>query len=114
MRTITRRIRKLTDRLLPGDASPMRIWVLTKPACELALDLDRCTEILDECGFLPMGRFAVVNLCGIPDGLNADELEKFLRKRGSEERARKQSLGGLESLRIPFGPGTGNHSFCWW
>jgi hypothetical protein len=84
MKTITRRIEKLTDRLLPGDENPVRIWVLTNPACELALDLDRCTAILDESGFLPKGRFAVVNLCGIPDGLNADELEKFLRERRLE------------------------------
>ena len=55
-------------------------------SCELALDLDRCAEILDECGFLPKGRFCVVNLCGIPDGLNAKELEKYLRQNGAQTR----------------------------
>ena len=27
---------------------------------------------------------SVLNFCGIPDGLNAKELEKFLRKNGAE------------------------------
>jgi hypothetical protein len=85
MRTITRRIGKLKDRLLPCTAQPPRIWVLTKPGCEFALDLDRCAQILDECGFLPSARFGVLNFCGIPDGLSAAGLEKFLRERSSEE-----------------------------
>jgi len=84
MRTITRRIGRLKDRLLPCNAQPLRIWVLTKPGCEFALDLDRCVQILDECGSVPTARFGVLNLCGIPDGLNAEELEKFLRERVSE------------------------------
>jgi len=49
------------------------------------LDLDRCVQILDECGNLPTARFGVLNFCGIPDGLSADELEKCLRDWGSEE-----------------------------
>jgi hypothetical protein len=84
MRTITRRIGKLMDRLLPCNTQPSRIWVLTNPGYEFALDLDRCAQILDECGFLPKARFGVLNFCDIPDGLSAVELEKFLRERGSE------------------------------
>jgi hypothetical protein len=86
MRTITRRIGKLKDLLLPRHAQHLRIWVLTNPGCEFALELDKCGEILDECGFLPTGRFGVLNFCGIPDGLNAEELAKFLREWGAEER----------------------------
>jgi hypothetical protein len=52
---------------------------------ELALNDDRCVDILRECGFLPNGRsFAVVHFCDIPDGLNAVELETFLRQNGAE------------------------------
>jgi len=51
---------------------------------ELALEQDRCIEILRECGFLPTDRFGVVSFCGIPDGLNAKELEKYLRKNGTQ------------------------------
>jgi len=83
MRTISRRIGKLKDRLVPRNAKALRIWVLTKAGCELALDWNVCAQILDECGFLPTGRFGVVNLCGIPDGLSAKELEKVLREQGA-------------------------------
>jgi len=79
MKTIDRRIRRLQGRLCPDNGQPQRLWVLTQPGCELALDLDRCTEILDERGVLPTGRFGVLNLMGIPNGLSAKELVHFLR-----------------------------------
>jgi len=50
---------------------------------ELALDTDTCIEILRECGKLPKGKCGVVNFLNVPDGLNADELEKFLREHGA-------------------------------
>jgi len=83
MRTIVRRIGKLQDRLLLCNEHTLRIWVLTKPGCEFALDLGRCVQILDECGFRPTARFGVLNFCGIPAGLSGEELEKFLRERCS-------------------------------
>src|SRR4029077_11465518 len=43
-------------------------------------------QILSECGFLPTGPVGLVNLGQIPDGLNAEELERFLRKHGAEIR----------------------------
>jgi hypothetical protein len=80
MKAIGNRIRRLQGRLCPDIGQPQRLWVTLLAGREFALDLDRCTEILGECGFLPSTRFGVVNLCGIPDGLNAKELEQFLRK----------------------------------
>jgi hypothetical protein len=54
---------------------------------ELALDQDRCIEILRECGHLPTGPgFGIVNFCEIPEGLNAKELERYLREDGAETR----------------------------
>ena len=51
----------------------------------LALDAETCVEILRECGFLPTGPgFGLVNLCNIPDGLNAGATERFLREKGME------------------------------
>ena len=85
MKAIDSRIRRLQDRFCPENGQ-QRLWFTSAAGCELALDLDRCAEILDECGFLPKGRFCVVNLCGVPDGLNAKELEKFLRKNGAQTR----------------------------
>jgi hypothetical protein len=83
MKTIGSRVLKLENRLFPGNGQPQRLWVAVTPGCELALDLDRCVQILGECGFLPIGRFGVLNFCGIPDGLNSEELEKFLRRNGA-------------------------------
>ena len=83
MKAIDSRIRRLQGRLCP-DKGEQRLWVTTLPFRQFALDLDRCVEILGECGFLPTGRFGIVSLCGIPDGLNAKELENYLRTNGTQ------------------------------
>lgn len=41
-------------------------------------------QILGECGFPPKGPVGVVNLGDIPNGLNAEQLERFLREHGAE------------------------------
>jgi hypothetical protein len=84
MNAIDSRIRRLQGRLCPDNGQPQRLWVLVKAGYGLALDQDRCFQILGECGFLPTGRFGVVNFLGIPDDLNAKELEQFLRRNGAE------------------------------
>lgn len=53
-------------------------------AARHASDQDTCIQILRERGFLPTGPVGVVNLGEIPDGLDAEELEKFPRKDGAE------------------------------
>ena len=58
--------------------------VVTTAGRGLALDQDRCVQILRESGFLPTGPVGVVNLGDIPQGLNADELERFLREDGAD------------------------------
>ena len=83
MRAIDSRIRRLQQRLCPDEGQEQRIWASVIYGQELALDTDRCVDILRECGFLPMGRFGVVSFCGIPDGLNAEELENYLRTNGT-------------------------------
>jgi len=60
--------------------------VACKAGWGLALDQDTCIEILGECGFLPTAPIGVVNLLEIPDGLNAEELERLLREKGAETR----------------------------
>jgi hypothetical protein len=85
MRTVTRRIGKLEDRFWIGDRKRQCILLIVcKAGWGLALDRDRCIEILRECGFLPTGPVGLVNLGQIPDGLNAEELERFLREDGAE------------------------------
>jgi hypothetical protein len=87
MRTVTRRIGKLEDTFRPGNGKPLLLLVVTAAEKRLALDQDRCTQILGECGFLPTGvPVGVVNLAVIPHGLDAGELERFLREHGAETR----------------------------
>jgi len=93
MKAIDSRIRRLQSRLCPDGGQEQRLWVTVLAGCELALDLDRCADILDECGGFPSTRFGVLHFCGIPDGLNAKELETFLRKNGAATRG----LGGNQA-----------------
>ena len=87
MRTVTRRIGKLEDTFRPGNDKPLLLLFVTAAEKRLALDQGRCTQILGECGFLPTGvPVGVVNLAAIPQGLDAEELERFLRERGAETR----------------------------
>lgn len=81
MKTINRRVRKLESRF--GNERPQRLWVACTVGEELALDHDACIGILGECGYLPTGRFGVVNLCRVPGGLSAEDLESFLRAHGA-------------------------------
>jgi hypothetical protein len=98
MRTVVRRIAKLEDRFWPGNGKPPLLLVVTAAGRELALDQDRCIQILRECGFLPTGPVGLVNLGEIPDGLDAEELERYLREHGAETRGfhGAQNHGGPE------------------
>jgi hypothetical protein len=100
MRTVARRIAKLEDRFWPGKGKPQLLLVVTAAGRVLALDQERCIQILRECGSLPTGPVGLVNLGEIPDGLNAEELEKFLRKDGAE-------ICGLRSAQNHGGPAGG-------
>jgi hypothetical protein len=81
MRMVTKRIARLENRLWVGDAQQQSLlFVVARAGWGLALDMATCVQILRERGFLPVGPIGLVNLCGIPDGLNAEELEALLRK----------------------------------
>ena len=84
MKAIDSRIRRLQGRLCPDHGQEQSFWVTIQPGQKFALDQDRCIEILGECGFLPTVRFVVLNFMGIPDGLNAKELEQYLRRNGAQ------------------------------
>ena len=45
---------------------------------------DSCIDILEESGFWPDSQFGVVSLIDVPNGLNAKELEEYLREHGAE------------------------------
>jgi hypothetical protein len=61
------------------------------------LDRDTCIQILGEGGFLPSHGLIVVSFCEIPDGLNADELEQYLRERGAELRLCPATDSGVDT-----------------
>jgi hypothetical protein len=84
MKTIDRRIRKIEERFLPANDKPTLLLVVTSADRVLALEQDRCIQILRECGYLPTGPIGLVNLGQIPVGLNAEELERYLREDGAE------------------------------
>jgi len=84
MRAISKRLCDLENRLGVGPGTEQKLWVVTIVGRHLALDSGTCIEMLREGGFLPIGRFGVVNLGHIPEGLTAKETERFLRERGAE------------------------------
>lgn len=98
MTTLMRRISRLEDQF--GSANRPRrctLIVVCNAGWGLALDEDRCIQILGECGFLPTGPAGVVNLGNIPHGLSAEETERFLREHGAE-------ICGLGGAQDPSGP----------
>ena len=84
MRTVDRRISRLEDRFAPHqDKEPVLIVVVNRVDRELALDNDACVQILREGGFLRGPSVRVVRFERVPEGLDAPNLEKFLRENGS-------------------------------
>jgi len=80
-----RRIAKLEKQFGTVESEPPLLFVVSRVECRIALDEDRCIEILRECGFLPTGpTLAVVNLRKVPNGLNPKETERYLRENASE------------------------------
>ena len=97
MKAISKRLCKLESQFGLGPETEQLLLVVTAAGKALALDQDRCIQILRECGFLPTGPVGLVNLGEIPDGLNAEELERFLREDGAD-------ICGLRSAQNHGGP----------
>jgi len=83
MRTISKRVQNLEKQLGTASGTQQLLLVVSRAGWVLALDQDRCIEILREAGFLPTGRMGIVDL-DIPEGLNAKETEMFLREHAAE------------------------------
>ena len=82
MNALTRRIRRLEDQLRPRNGTGI---LVVASGVGLTLDPDSCVDILRERGFLPTGLgMCLVDLLAIPDDLNAEETERFLRENGAE------------------------------
>jgi hypothetical protein len=79
-KTVTRGIARLEDQFGTADGKPLLLLVVSNAGWGPARDRDACIQIPGECGFMPAGSLGPVNLSEIPDGLNAEETEKFLRE----------------------------------
>ena len=112
MRTIARRLQRLEEGFGLGPESEQLLVVVTAADRGLALDQDRCIQILRESAFPPTGPVGVVNLGQIPDGLNAEELERFLREDGAETRGFRgaQNHGGPAGASLPQHKGGDGHN----
>ena len=83
MRTFDRRLNKLEiDFGVRKDTWRMLV-LLDQAARPLALSHDACVRILDEAGHLAPSGLMLVNLLNIPDGLSAEETERYLRENGA-------------------------------
>jgi hypothetical protein len=83
MKAVARRIARLENRLAPADEDRLLV-LLSHSGWGLALDEDRCIEILKEAGHVPARGNVFVDLSVIPLELNAADLERYLREHGGE------------------------------
>src|ERR1035438_7434718 len=82
MNPLTRRVSRLEDQFGTEDGNSEGILIVASRV-GLAMEADSCVQILRECEFLPTGPgLGLVNLCKIPDGLDAEETKRFLREKG--------------------------------
>ena len=82
MTTVLRRITRLENRIAAGNEQ--LLITLHSAGWGLALDPDTCLQILRDTGFVSTGPTGLVNLCEVPDGLNREETERFLREHAAE------------------------------
>ena len=83
MRSLRSRIDELEQQTgIKGAQS--RLIVMRLGQEELALDRDRCVEILSECGFVLTGPISLLDFLRVPDGLNAGQLVRHLREHAAE------------------------------
>jgi hypothetical protein len=84
MTNLQRRIERLERPAGTGAQAGLRLIVMQAGAT-FAMDVDRCVEVLVECGFLcAVPGISMLNLLDVPHGLSAQELERYLREHGAE------------------------------
>jgi len=87
MRTIARRLSRLEDRFGIAHAKTTYVVVLMDAGSELGPAQVTHITMLRDTGLLRAGAFGVVDLSHIPDGLNAEETERFVRENGEGSRS---------------------------
>lgn len=82
MTTVLRRIARLENATAAG--KQQLLITIHSAGWGLALDSESCRQILRDTGFLPTGPTGLVNLCEVPDGLDREDTQKFLREHAAE------------------------------
>jgi hypothetical protein len=80
---ILKRVARMEHRLT-GNGKPQLLFIIHAAGWGLALDGDTCLQILRDTGFMSTGPTGLVNLCEVPDGLNTEGTQMFLREHAAE------------------------------
>jgi hypothetical protein len=83
MTAILKRVARLEGRFGNANGKPQLLFIVHSAGWGLALDGDTCLQILRDSGFVPSPT-GFVNLCDVPDGLNVEATQRFLRERAAE------------------------------
>jgi len=81
---ILKRVARLEGRFGSANGKPQLLFIAHSAGWGLALDGDTCLQILRDTGFVSTGPTGLVNLCEVPDGLNTEETQMFLREHAAE------------------------------
>ena len=86
MKSLDRRLNRLEDSLAPV-ARQQNVVSLYDAGHKFALDGRTCIQILREAGHIdPASAICLADFTHISDGLNAEELEKYLREHGASDK----------------------------
>src|SRR6185437_2215082 len=83
MRSLRFRIERLDQHTVANQQTTAWVFVLQAGA-SFALDLDRCAEVLTDCGLAVDAGISHLNFLHVPHGLSAEGLAKYLREHRSE------------------------------
>jgi hypothetical protein len=84
MTNLQRRIDRLERSSGVAAQAGLRL-IMMQAGARLAMDVDRCVEVLAEYGFLLAGTgISMLNFLDVPHGLSAQESERYLREHGAE------------------------------
>jgi hypothetical protein len=98
MRTIDRRVSELEHRFGTAHTKTTYVVVLMDAGSDLGTAQQTHITMLLETGSLHAGAFGVVDLSHIPDGLNAQEKEGFVREKGEGSRSARRPMHPVLSV----------------
>ena len=84
MRSITKRIHDLEKQFGATEGQKPVLYFLARAGWQLPIDQDRCLQILDESGLLRKGPLSLFNFLHMPDDLNAEETERWVRENAAD------------------------------